>query len=100
MAAALTAARRGLSVVVVEKAGVFGGSAARSGGALWLPGNAVLRQAGVVDDADAARKYLAHVAGPEVAESRRDAFLAHGPAMLDLVRRHTPLEFAWVPGYP
>ncbi|MEV8509016.1 3-oxosteroid 1-dehydrogenase [Actinoplanes sp. NPDC051475] len=99
MAAALTAAHRGLSVVVVEKADLFGGSAARSGGALWLPGNAVLRQAGVVDDAEAARKYLAHVAGPEVAESRREAFLAYGPAMLELVRERTPLEFAWVPGY-
>ncbi|MFI5495232.1 3-oxosteroid 1-dehydrogenase [Actinoplanes sp. NPDC051859] len=100
MTAALTAARHGLSVAVVEKAEVYGGSAARSGGALWLPGNAVLRAAGVVDDDAAARRYLAHVAGPEVAEARRDAFLQHGPDVLDLVREHTPLDFAWVPGYP
>ncbi|GGQ72476.1 3-oxosteroid 1-dehydrogenase [Couchioplanes azureus] len=100
MTAALTAAHRGLSVVVVEKADVYGGSAARSGGALWLPGNAVLRRAGIADDAEATRKYLAHVAGPEVPSSRREAFLAHGPAMLEVVREHTPLTFAWVPGYP
>lgn len=100
MTAALTAAHHGMSVVVVEKADVFGGSTARSGGGLWLPGNAVLRQAGIVDDPEATRAYLTHVAGPEVPASRQRAFLAHGPAMLDLVRTHTPLTFAWVPGYP
>jgi len=46
MTAALTAADLGLSVVVIEKAGTFGGSTARSGGGIWAPGNAVLRAAG------------------------------------------------------
>ena len=30
---------------------------------------------------------------------RQQALLAHGPAMVSFVRAHTPLEFAWVPGY-
>ena len=47
MTAALTAAHHGLRVVVIEKTGRFGGSTARSGGGLWLPGNEVLRRAGV-----------------------------------------------------
>ena len=38
MAAALAAAERGLSVLIVEKSSYVGGSTARSGGALWLPG--------------------------------------------------------------
>jgi 3-oxosteroid 1-dehydrogenase len=45
MTAALTAAELGLSVVVIEKAGAFGGSTARSGGGIWAPGNAVLQAA-------------------------------------------------------
>lgn len=94
MTAALTAARHGLSAIVVEKESVFGGSTARSGGGLWLPGNAVL---GGTDDA---ATYLAHVAGSEVPVTRQKAFLACGPEMLALVRSCTPLEFAWVPGYP
>ena len=99
LTAALTAARRGLRVVVVEKAATFGGSTARSGGGIWVPGNEVLRRAGVADTAERARAYLAHVAGDGVAPARQQALLVHGPAMVSFVREHTPLEFAWVPGY-
>jgi 3-oxosteroid 1-dehydrogenase len=99
LTAALAAAHRGLRVVVIEKAGTFGGSTARSGGGIWVPGNEVLRRAGVADTAEQARAYLAHVAGDAVAPVRQQALLAHGPAMVSFVGRHTPLEFAWVPGY-
>lgn len=95
MTAALTAAHHGLSAVVVEKTSAYGGSTARSGGALWLPGNAVLG-AGSADDGT----HLAYIAGSDVPLARRQAFLAQGPAMLAFVRAHTPLDFAWVPGYP
>ena len=99
MTAALTAARLRLSVVVIEKTGYFGGSTARSGGGIWAPGNAVLRAAGVSDTPEQARAYLAHVAGADVPAGLREAFLEHGPAMLDLVLATTPLRLAWVPGY-
>jgi 3-oxosteroid 1-dehydrogenase len=99
MTAALTAADLGLSVVVIEKAGAFGGSTARSGGGIWVPGNAVLRAAGVADTPGQARAYLAHVAGADVPADLQQAFLEHGPAMLDLVLATTPLQLAWVPGY-
>jgi 3-oxosteroid 1-dehydrogenase len=99
MTAALTAAQLGLSVLVIEKAGVFGGSTARSGGGIWAPGNAVLRQAGIVDTSEQASAYLAYVAGACVPAELRRAFLEHGPAMLDLVLANTPLRLAWVPGY-
>ena len=98
MTAALTAARLGLSALVIEKAAVFGGSTARSGGGIWAPNNAVLRAAGVADTPEQARVYLAYVAAG-VPEESREAFLGHGPAMLDLVRAMTPLTFTWVPGY-
>jgi 3-oxosteroid 1-dehydrogenase len=98
MTAALTAAHRGLRTVVIEKAGSFGGSTARSGGGIWVPGNQVLRRAGVVDTAAAAREYLAHVA-PGVSARRREAFLSRGPAMIDFVLAHSPVRLMWVPGY-
>ena len=99
LTAALTAASRGLSVIVVEKDASFGGSTARSGGGLWVPGNTVLRRAGVRDSPDQARRYLEFVAGDEVDPARQRAVLEHGPAMLDLIMASTPLKFAWVPGY-
>ena len=99
MTAALTAAHHGLRVVVIEKTGRFGGSTARSGGGMWVPGNEVLRRAGVADTPEQARAYLAHVAGGCVRADRQQALLEHGPAMLDFVRAHTPVDFAWVPGY-
>jgi 3-oxosteroid 1-dehydrogenase len=100
MVAALAAAHHGLSAIVLEKAETYGGSTARSGGGLWLPGNEVLRRDGVSDRPEDARAYLAHVAGPEVASARQHAFLAAAPEMLAFVRANTPLDFAWVPGYP
>ncbi|MDT7665314.1 MAG: 3-oxosteroid 1-dehydrogenase, partial [Pseudonocardiales bacterium] len=99
LTAALTAAHRGLSVVVVEKAARFGGSTARSGGGVWVPNNSVLRRARVPDSPALAASYLAHLLGDSVTAARRQALMEHGPAMLDLVRALTPLDFAWVPGY-
>jgi 3-oxosteroid 1-dehydrogenase len=99
MTAALAAAHNGLSAVVLEKAGCFGGSTARSGGGVWAPGNEVLRRAGVGDSPEAARAYLAHVVGDDVPAARQAAFLAHAPAMIDFVRAVTPADFVWVPGY-
>jgi 3-oxosteroid 1-dehydrogenase len=99
MTAALAAAHHGLNVVVIEKTGRFGGSTARSGGGLWVPGNEVLRRAGVADSPEQASAYLAHVVDGCVSAERQKALLEHGPAMLGFVRAHTPVDFAWVPNY-
>jgi 3-oxosteroid 1-dehydrogenase len=99
MTAALTAALAGLRTVVLEKTEYYGGSTARSGGGVWLPGNAALRKAGRQDSPAEAAKYLAYVAGEDTPESLRSAYLEHGPAMFDLVLAHTPLTFEWVPNY-
>src|SRR3954471_939499 len=66
MTAALRLAKRGLSVVVVEKVATFGGSAARSGAGIWIPNNQVLLAAGVPDTPAKASAYLAAVVGSDV----------------------------------
>ncbi len=98
MTAALTAAHLGLSVLVIEKTGFFGGSTARSGGGIWAPGNTVLRDAGITDTPERARAYLEYVA-EGVPAALREALIEHGPDMLSLVLAMTPLRLAWVPGY-
>jgi 3-oxosteroid 1-dehydrogenase len=99
MTAALAAAHHGLSVVVLEKAAHFGGSTARSGGGVWLPGNHALKAAGIDEPPERAREYLASIVGDVVPAERRDTFLAHGPEVLRFVCDHTPVRFRWVRDY-
>jgi 3-oxosteroid 1-dehydrogenase len=99
MTAALTAALTGLRTVVLEKTEYYGGSTARSGGGVWIPGNSQLRKAALKDTAEQASAYLEFVAGERVPASLRAAFLRHGPAMLDLVLANTPVRLDWVPDY-
>jgi 3-oxosteroid 1-dehydrogenase len=99
MTAALTAAHRGLSTVVVEKAPTFGGSAARSGAGIWIPNNEVILAAGVPDTPQKAATYLSAVVGPSIPAARQQAFLNNGPSMLSFVMDHSPLRFRWMEGY-
>src|SRR3954447_1327318 len=101
MCAALAAATQGLDVVLVEKSAYFGGSTARSGGGVWMPGNAALRAAGQVsaDDLAQAELYLDSIVGDDVPKVRRDACLERGREVLDSTHEHTPVRFRWVPQY-
>lgn len=101
MTAALAAAQLGLDTVLIEKSSYFGGSTARSGGGVWIPGNRALRDAGQVDadDADNARRYLDAIVGDVVPKERRDTFLQRGPEVVDFLLAKTPVRFRWVPEY-
>ncbi|MFC5832676.1 3-oxosteroid 1-dehydrogenase [Nonomuraea insulae] len=99
MTAALTAAKRGLRTVVLEKAPTYGGSAARSGAGIWIPCNEVILAAGVPDTPAKAAAYLARVVGAEVPAERQRAFLEAGPAMISFVMRNSPLRFRFMQGY-
>lgn len=99
MVAALTAAHRGLSTLVIEKAAHFGGSTARSGGGVWIPNNEVLQRDGVKDTAEAARTYLHGIIGDIGDPERIDTYLERGPEMLSFVLKNTPLRMCWVPRY-
>jgi 3-oxosteroid 1-dehydrogenase len=101
MTAALAAARQGLDTLLVEKSPYFGGSTARSGGGVWIPGNYAVRAAGEVDpgDAEAARLYLESIVGDKVPAVRRNTYLDRGPGVMDFLKENTPVRFRWVPEY-
>ncbi|AIY17665.3 3-oxosteroid 1-dehydrogenase [Pimelobacter simplex] len=101
MSAALAASAQGLDTVLVEKSSYFGGSTARSGGGVWIPGNYALEAAGQVDpgDREAAKTYLDSIVGDVVPKVRRDTYLDRGPEVLGFLREKTPLRFTWVPEY-
>ncbi len=93
LTAAIVAAHAGLRPIVLEKAPVFGGTTAFSGGVLWIPGNSHARRNGIADSSDAARTYLRHEAGNRYREDVTDMFLRHGPEMLDYLEAHSEVRF-------
>ena len=97
--AGIAAADAGLKVLLVEKTKYLGGSTAMSGGGLWMPANAVLREAGTGDTTERAGAYLDNLVGDTAPRERRMSFLEHSPAAVDLLRRSTPLTFMHMPEY-
>ncbi|MGZ4488135.1 MAG: 3-oxosteroid 1-dehydrogenase [Nocardioides sp.] len=99
MTAALAARSHGLETVLLEKSAYFGGSTARSGGGVWIPGNYALRDAGQADDPAQSKLYLESIVGDVVPQVRRDTYIDRGPEVMDFIKAHTPVRFAWVPDY-
>jgi succinate dehydrogenase/fumarate reductase flavoprotein subunit len=99
LSAAVTAAHLGLDVIVAEKAEVFGGTTARSGGWLWIPCNPLGAAAGMSDSPEDARAYLKSEAGNFYDAARIDAFLDRGPEMVEFFTKNTAMEFALGPTF-
>ncbi len=93
LSAAVSAAHRGLKVLVAEKEPVFGGTTARSGGWSWIPGSGPALRAGVKDSREAARTYMAHEAGAHFDPARAEAFLDAGPKAVAFFEEKTSLQF-------
>lgn len=93
MSAAITARHRGLDVLVVEKEPRFGGTTARSGGWLWIPGTSLAKAYGIEETPEQARTYLRHEAGNNFDAARVDAFLSAGPEAVDFFTTQTALRF-------
>ncbi|MCK1541165.1 FAD-dependent oxidoreductase [Bradyrhizobium sp. 160] len=93
MSAAITARYRGLDVLIVEKEPRFGGTTARSGGWLWIPGTSLARAYGIEETPEQARTYLRHEAGNNYDAARVDAFLSAGPEAVDFFTTKTALRF-------
>lgn len=91
LSTAVTAKKNGLDVVVIEKADVFGGTTAFSGGVLWIPGNGRARQ----DDRESrarAKEYLKSETGNFFQDDMIEAFLDTGPKMLDWFEQETAVR--------
>jgi succinate dehydrogenase/fumarate reductase flavoprotein subunit len=93
LATAVTSAHNHQNVLVVEKEPVYGGTTARSGGWVWIPGNEQARSAGVIDDAAKGAVYLRHETGSQFDEKRVEAFLEYGPRALKFYEQSTELKF-------
>lgn len=97
MTGAYTAAREGLSVILVESTDRFGGTSAYSGGGLWFPGNAVLQRDGGDHDMESARAYYREVVGPRTPRALQEAYLNTGAKLIDYLEKDPNLVFMAYP---
>lgn len=93
LAAAVTARKLGLEVIVAEKAPQFGGTTALSGGWLWIPNHPLQASIGVQDSLEEASTYLLHEAGEKYDPERVNAFLTAGPRMVEFFTKETAVQF-------
>ena len=93
LSTAISAQHHGLEVMVVEKAAVFGGTTAFSGGVLWIPGSPQARKAGIADSREAVMRYMRAETGAFFDRPAVEAFVDRGPEMVAFFERETALTF-------
>jgi len=88
MCAALACVDMGLKPLILEKEALIGGSTAMSGGIIWIPGNSLMREAGVDDSPELGLKYLEGLVPdqPGSTLARKKAYVETGPGMIDWLR--------------
>jgi 3-oxosteroid 1-dehydrogenase len=89
LVSAVRAADAGLSVLVVEKAALLGGTTAVGGGVMWAPNNHLARKAGFPDSHDDAVAYLSEAAGHVLSAEEIDWYVRTAPRAVEYLNGHT-----------
>lgn len=90
LSTAVTAAKHGQKVIIVEKEAVYGGTTAFSGGVLWIPGNP---HCGTNDTRADAVKYMKAETGNLYQADAVETYLDSGPKMLKFFEDETAVKF-------
>ena len=93
MSGALRAHDLGLSVLVVEKSDVYGGSSAMSGGVCWVGNNPHMKAAGIADSDDEVLTYLRAITKGEASDAHLVAYRDESKRMVDWLAQKTRLTF-------
>ena len=100
MTAALCCAHLGLSTLLIEKADVYGGTSAVSGGGIWIPCNDQMGKAGFGDSDAEALTYLKHLIGNDVPQAKLETYVRKAREMVQVLNRDLGVKFDVVPKYP
>src|ERR1700680_15487 len=100
MTAAVVAAAEGLSVLLIEKTEFVGGTTAWSGGMVWIPVNAGMKQAGIEDSPSAAANYLASTLPATENADLRETFLLRDPEAAKYLEANSEVRLQPVKIYP
>ena len=94
MSAALTAAVGGAEVLVLERTERLGGTTTYSGGALWIPNNRLMAEAGIKDSRDDALVYLRTLTKGFVPESMLTTFVDSANEMVEFFEVNAAFEMS------
>jgi succinate dehydrogenase/fumarate reductase flavoprotein subunit len=93
LSCAITAKKRGLDVVVLEKEPVFGGTTALSGGVLWIPLNHHGMKQNPQDTVELVHTYMQQETGGFYDPLAVQSFVENGAKMVDFFERETEMQF-------
>ncbi len=100
LTAALAAAQTGVSVTLLEKGDVLGGSSAISGGVPWIPLNHHQDEQGIPDSREEALAYLASLSLGRMDPRMAETFVDNGRATIQWLEDTTEAKFTILPHYP
>lgn len=100
MTAALAAHDAGASVQIIERFDKIGGTAAISGGVIWVPNNPRMQAAGMPDSREEALAYFKALDHGDLRDEPLEAFIDHGPDALAFLEDQGALKVALLAGYP
>jgi 3-oxosteroid 1-dehydrogenase len=100
MTAALCARQMGLRSIVLEKADVYGGTTAVSGGGIWIPCNDQMSAVGFSDSEADALSYLKLLTAGEVPQAKLEAYIRGAREMVRFMDKELGVHFRVVPKYP
>src|ERR1700712_735547 len=100
MTAAIRAHAEGAQVGLFEKADQVGGTAAWSGGMVWIPNNPHMADLGITDSTDEVLTYLGSLSLGSIDETAVRTFVEAGPGVVRWLEANTPVAFDILKGFP
>lgn len=100
LTAALAAAEEGANVTVIEKYPQLGGTAAVSGGVIWIADNPRMRAQGIADSKAEALDYFRALDHGDLDEITIGAFVDEGPKALEFLEAIDAVKLTILPAYP
>lgn len=91
--AALRAARAGLTVAILEKAALLGGTTCAGGGVMWAPGNHLMDHAGWSDSPEQAKAYLERATHGAMSAQEIDWYVRTAPEAVRWLDKNTRVRF-------
>ncbi len=100
LAAALAAHEGGARVAIIDKGDRLGGTAAISGGIVWIANNPQMKMAGLADSPEDALAYFDSLNHGELDAAVLGAFVHEGPVALAFLEQADALQLSILNGYP